>query len=235
MEKEFEVDNMTFEVIDNLNVRIKKFKGIFGSLRSYNDNKKYIRDSKRIEIPAQVDYCGNSYNVTEICKGLFDNLSEVECLVIPHTVRLFEWGFWKCVSLKNIECKSLRYIRSKDGVLYSADGKTLLVYPNAHGKEYTVDDGIRDIQKFAFKTSNVEEIHLPSTVRKIGVNAFYRCNKLRKIICNCTKEDIEFDGFAGNGVVEPTWEFHNDDKVEYCRAVRIKDQNRWEFQPIQEV
>ena len=70
---------------------------------------------------------------------------------------------------------------SLDGVLYSNDGKVLFAYPCSHGKVFEVPKGVEIIEKFAFKDcANLEMLVLPSTIKKIKINAFYRAIGLKK-------------------------------------------------------
>lgn len=47
---------------------------------------------------------------------------------------------------------------------------------------------------------------LPSTIKKIKINAFYRALGLKKIICLCKKENFVNEGFYGEyGEVNPQW------------------------------
>ena len=45
----------------------------------------------------------------------------------------------------------------------------------------TVPEGVTEIQEYAFDFSSIREIVLPSTLRKIGRNAFSNCKQLRTI------------------------------------------------------
>ena len=62
---------------------------------------------------------------------------------------------------------------------------------------------------FAFKDcDNIEIIMLPSTLKLIKLNAFYRATNLKKVICACRIEDFVNEGFYGeSGEVNPQWFF----------------------------
>ena len=69
-----------------------------------------------------------------------------------------------------------------DNVLYSGDGKDLILYaPGRTGSSYTVPDTVTGIGYGAFEDSRLTEINLPATVRTFGLNTFCGCAKLRKI------------------------------------------------------
>ena len=75
-----------------------------------------------------------------------------------------------------------------DGSLYTADGKTLIVYfptelnedyeyektPEAEQKIFHVPDGVTRIAPYAFFECGLEQIYLPSTVTEISDHAFTR-------------------------------------------------------------
>ena len=63
-----------------------------------------------------------------------------------------------------------------DGILFSPDKKTLLLYPSAKSnKQYIVPEGIETILAGAFYCAQVHEFVLPSTLKEIGNYAFKGC------------------------------------------------------------
>lgn len=97
---------------------------------------------------------------------------------------------------------SFRIVTSNDvyldnGVVYTANKETLIFYsPFLTLKEYSVIDGCINIWKYAFPEFNyfdassqggesisndLEEIHLPQSIKNIGEGAFSKCDNLRKI------------------------------------------------------
>ena len=83
-----------------------------------------------------------------------------------------------------------------EGVLYSLDEKTLLLYPcGRKDKTYTVNEGTTNINcKFS---SYLEEVILPESVKVINTKAFYWCLALKKINLPSNLEkigDAAFDG-----------------------------------------
>ena len=67
-----------------------------------------------------------------------------------------------------------------DGVLLSADGRTLVAYPPQRaGEAYEVPDGVREIGERAFMDCKaLSKVVLQSEKTKIGVESFLRCGKL---------------------------------------------------------
>ncbi len=71
----------------------------------------------------------------------------------------------------------------EDGILYSYDGKTLLLCPTAYNKEtVTIPEGVTGISTYAFNwCEGIKEIKLPSTIKLIGYNAFCNATSLENI------------------------------------------------------
>ena len=86
--------------------------------------------------------------------------------------------------------------RSIDGVLYTADGRTLIQYPHGKGSSYRIEDGTTTVAygAFAEDDSNVkiplESIEFPDTLQKIENAAFYSCGHLKELVFPNSLEEI---------------------------------------------
>lgn len=103
---------------------------------------------------------------------------------IPTTVQdISEKVFSSCDSLESIECDS-DYFKSIDGVLFTADYKTLVRYPpKKNGTDYVIPDSVVNIGSCAFMYCEfLEHIILPDSLINIGESAFYNCKSLQDII-----------------------------------------------------
>lgn len=103
---------------------------------------------------------------------------------IPATVEYIEEkAFLCCSNLESIECES-DFFKLIDGVLFTADGKTLVRYPpKKSGTHYVVPDSVVNIRSFAFESCEfLENIILPDSLTTIGKLAFYGCKSLQGII-----------------------------------------------------
>ena len=119
-----------------------------------------------INIPDSLTYLGHwelsCTDMTEV------TLPESLQTVSTEAFRNFE-------SLKNIYVKSGNSsYKSVDGVLYSANGREVAVYPQARPEEsYEIPDGVERIESFAFYYSkNLKNIKIPDSVARIGNSAF---------------------------------------------------------------
>lgn len=97
-----------------------------------------------------------------------------------------------------------------DGVLYSKDGKTLILYPVCYGQQptaendkyaypdaYVVPDGVERINTFAFlKNGNLRDVTLPDTLKEIGDMAFFACERLGAYDYNAETDTLEGTGFT---------------------------------------
>ena len=99
-----------------------------------------------------------------------------------------------------------------DGVLFTKDGKTLLLYPACYGQQptdkedeytypeaYTVPEGVERIATFAFlKNGHLRDLTLPSTLKEIGDMAFFDCWRLGSY-----DYDAQTDSLMGTGFTLP--------------------------------
>lgn len=88
---------------------------------------------------------------------------------------------------------------SRDGVLFSKDGKTLIAVPRDYSqRHYKVPEGVEKIGERAFaRCDNLISVSLPSTAEIIEAEAFADCSKLEEVeIPRSVKEvgDYAFDG-----------------------------------------
>jgi len=206
---------LSFKCIDfnkyngNIRVAIINAVGLFGNYVHYGRDKVILQNQRVIEIPSTTFAPGfRRCTIVEISKGVFESLHETEVIRIPQTVDKLDWSFWHCRKLKTIDVdKDNKSYSSIDGVLYSKDHRVLYAYPNMHGSIYEVPEGVETIERFAFKDcDNIELIILPSTLKLIKLNAFYRATNLKRVVCACKIEDFVNEGFYGEyGDVNPQW------------------------------
>ena len=101
-------------------------------------------------------------------------------------------GFDGCTNLTNLNVDSTNaYYTSIDGVLYSKDRKTLILYPKGRADiVFTIPDNVSTIGEYAFEDcTNLTFIVLPDSITSIGSNAFSWCSCLkRKYYCGTVSE-----------------------------------------------
>lgn len=165
---------------------------------------------KRIVLPLQT---------TKIEADAFRNCSSLHTIEVPTLVESIETSAG-CTALSeiNVQAGNSHY-SSKDGVLLSGDGKSILWFPMGKGGEYTLPatvttvgdyafrncrietfhfaDGLTSIGKYAFYNSSVKEVSLPSTVKQIPTGLFQKCADLTTVHLGKNTEmlgDYVFDG-----------------------------------------
>lgn len=165
---------------------------------------------KRIVLPLQT---------TKIEADAFRNCSSLHTIEVPMLVESIETSAG-CTALAeiNVQAGNSHY-SSKDGVLLSGDGKSILWFPMGKEGEYTLPstvttvgdyafrncrietfhfaDGLKSIGKYAFYNSSVKEVSLPSTVKQIPTGLFQKCANLTTVHLGKNTEmlgDYVFDG-----------------------------------------
>ncbi len=138
----------------------------------------------------------------------------VEEIVIGKTVRsIDERAFYNAKKLQKVTVDpENEWFKDVDGVLYSRDGKRLILYPVCYGQTptdveeeftypdtYTVPDGVEKIGTFAFlKNEHLRDVTLPASVKEIGDMGFFGCSRLGSY-----DYDAESDSLAGTGFTLP--------------------------------
>lgn len=165
---------------------------------------------RRIVLPLQT---------TKIEADAFRNCSSLHTIEVPTLVESIETSAG-CTALAeiNVQAGNSHY-SSKDGVLLSGDGKSILWFPMGKEGEYTLPstvttvgdyafrncrietfhfaDGLTSIGKYAFYNSSVKEVSLPSTVKQIPTGLFQKCAYLTTVHLGKNTEmlgDYVFDG-----------------------------------------
>lgn len=185
---------------------------------------------------------GHFTQTNVVGKAMFASCEKLKRIVLPlQTTKIEADAFRDCSSLRTIEvptlvesietsagCTALAEINvqagnshysSKDGVLLSGDGKSILWFPMGKEGEYTLPstvttvgdyafrncrietfhfaDGLTSIGKYAFYNSSVKEVSLPSTVKQIPTGLFQKCANLTTVHLGKNTEmlgDYVFDG-----------------------------------------
>ena len=119
---------------------------------------------KEIILPEGIETIGNN---------VFNDCTVLETVKIPKTVTfLAENAFYDCTVLTAIEvADGNTAYKSLDGVLFTADGATILKYPDAKtASEYTVPEGVKNVPFSAFGGFDgalaLKKIFLPSTLEE---------------------------------------------------------------------
>lgn len=92
--------------------------------------------------------------------------------------------FYGCTYLENINIVGIgTYYTSKEGVLCSADGTTIIYAPRGRSGDYVIPDGVKTVGQSAFEGRyKLTKITIPAYVTTIEDNAFYGTSYVREII-----------------------------------------------------
>lgn len=82
--------------------------------------------------------------------------------------------------IEELESRVSRY-KTVDGIVYSADMKTLILCPRGKTGEVRIPDGVVRIRKHAFSHTKIKKVIFPDTLQMIGDEAFYGCAELKEI------------------------------------------------------
>lgn len=131
--------------------------------------------------------------ITQINSRRFLGSSALESVSLPKTItNLGEYAFENCQSLKEILVNDENEnFKSTDGVLYTKNMQTLLIYPaNRENTDFSIPETVRSFGDYAFDYSqNLENITIPAGLRSMGeYEPFY-----------CAKSIKNFDVATGNG------------------------------------
>ncbi len=148
-----------------------------------------------VEIPDEID----GVPVTKIADYSAFNLEYVTEIIIGKNVR--EIGSWSMTNNHQLQkftvSEENEYFCSVDGVLYTKDMKTIVYCPNTMDGEYNVADGVELIRSKAFyKCNKLTKIILPETVKDIEEKAFFRCETVTELSLPNSLQNIGKDAFA---------------------------------------
>ena len=178
----------------------------------------YAGSDTEVVIPSALD--GTA--VTELSGGAFAQQDAVVSVTLPATLETMQDScFYGCTALKTISVEDgNESFMVKDGVLFSADGVDLMLYPPAmEGTSYTIPDGVTEIRSSAFSNTGLTEVtfpegllyvdewafaqtpleslELPDSVTEIGQYAFAYCTRLTETTLPASLTLIEAAAFAG--------------------------------------
>ena len=196
----------------------------------------YSGEDITIEIPSEID----GYPLTRICGSAIQSAYSLRELTIPEGVTSMEYHAVSYVSdlkvltlpstIENIgrapigSAENLekiivngksKAVCDKDGVLFSADGKTLIRYPESKGRFYTVPEGTEEIAYQAFYEADLFEVKFPETLKNIENYAFEGCYSLDALSLPDSLERI------GAGAFSAGFTFMDDKEAGLIDMVRI--------------
>lgn len=153
------------------------------SLKTIGDYAFYQSSLKTITVPDSVKKLGEySFakisGIKSIDLGSVEEIGDMAFLAcaeepvtvkIPDTLKAFNPNAFISSGIKFDADEAYKAV---DGVLYSADGKTLLCYPKSDDTEFKIPDGVEEIAPRAFALNNTAlELSIPKSLKTIGKEA----------------------------------------------------------------
>ena len=125
--------------------------------------------------------------VTMLSQYAFNNCNMLTEIFVPmNLMSLPVTAFERCTSLEKITVASenANYM-DIDGVVFTKDGKTLVLYPRGRRGNYTIPDGVAEIADSAFAGCiYLTGVTFSDSVLKIGASAFQGCKNISNIELN---------------------------------------------------
>lgn len=156
---------------------------------------KYLGNDEYLSIPDQIEQkkvYGFSYNA-------FSD-KEFVTIEIPASMNNVkaDW-FSRCSVEEYVVSPENPYYYVENGVVLSADGLELVVYPNAKKEEeYMIPKSVRKIGDDAFyKCKNLKNVIFSDNVEVIGAAAFYMCESIEKLNLPEKLKTIDHRAFYG--------------------------------------
>lgn len=132
-----------------------------------------IKSKAAFEINVPDEYSGKP--VCAIASNAFSGCVSVYKVTLPQSIKSIEPGAFSGLPSLHEIIPAGNGFASVDGVLFSADKKKLIAYPQGLDGAYTVPDGTDEIFGYAFYgASGLTSVALPSSLKTIGSYAFQK-------------------------------------------------------------
>ena len=139
-------------------------------------------------------------SVTSIGYAAFEGCSGLASVTIPSSVTYIgSIPFAACSNLNKIEVQAGNTnFTSLDGVLFTKDMKTIMVYPcGKQGNTYSIPNSVTSIGWHAFwRCSGLTSVTIPNSVTSIGGSAFCYCSGLTSVTIPNSVTSIEQYAFS---------------------------------------
>ena len=121
--------------------------------------------------------------IERLGKNFINTAPEEGFTLRPQVVYIDPQAFSSCSGLSEYKAEGENEIYSiKDGALFTADGATLISYPQAGKTDYVIPEDTVSIGAHAFDGNmNLKSVSIPLSLQKIGDYAFYSCWNLSDV------------------------------------------------------
>ena len=106
--------------------------------------------------------------------------TDLESVDLPYTLDFLDWTPFECKM--NVHYLNEHFYSDIQGVLYSADETSLILYPRrVHEEQIEVPEDVTCIESYAFERNVANEIVIPEGIQELQGNLFSGCQNLRTI------------------------------------------------------
>lgn len=124
-------------------------------------------------------------SVTTLGDDIFSGCNNLVGIVLPANLEAFSSSMLGCDYLEKFIINDGEKFTTDEagGAIYTADMDKLIYYlPTRTDESYTVPEGVVEIDSGAFANATyLVNVTLPSTLERIGANAFYFCDSLENV------------------------------------------------------
>ena len=107
-------------------------------------------------------------------------LTDLESVDLPSTIDFLDWTPFECKM--NVHYLNEHFYSDINGILYSADETSLILYPRrVHEESIEIPDSVSCIESYAFEKNTAKEIVIPEGVHQLQGNLFSGCQNLKTI------------------------------------------------------
>lgn len=160
----------------------------------------------RVHSIGERSFAGTGITMMELPNGIksigdqaFSECLHLESITIPDSLEsIGNNPFACCQVLENIGISDGNpCVKIVDGVLFSADGRRLICYPQIRDEtEYMIPERTDHIDSYAFESCVcLEKVILPQSLTHIGDFAFYGCKNLKEIQAQGSLDHIGYGAF----------------------------------------
>ena len=119
--------------------------------------------------------------------------TDLESVDLPSTLDFLDWTPFECKM--NVNYLNEHFYSDINGVLYSADETSLILYPRrVHEESIEVPENVIRIESYAFERNVAKEIVIPEGIHELQGNLFSGCQNLKTItLCSTLPSLIMID------------------------------------------
>lgn len=159
-----------------------KFPYIINRIRIKNTDEDMITELISKQIVSQSEVVRSiAFDEVVFDKAVFESSGKNDPVKAFDFIRAAENISSKC---RNLIVDDNEMYKTVDGILYSADMKTLVLCPRLKVGKVTVPEGVECIKKMAFRKCNISGVEMPSSMRIIEKCAFMDCDRLSYVKLN---------------------------------------------------